>query len=65
VLKSTTATKACFVLIAAVYLIFNLEAKAKESKPISQKLWQEISQEDLEIIKKISLEINRQNYDEA
>jgi soluble lytic murein transglycosylase len=65
VLKSTIATKACFVLIAAVYLIFNLEAKAKESKPISQKLWQEISQEDLEIIKKISLEINRQNYDEA
>ncbi|MBM3579350.1 MAG: lytic transglycosylase domain-containing protein [Alphaproteobacteria bacterium] len=38
---------------------------AKPTTPISQKLWQGITTEDLELLKKISVALERKSYDEA
>lgn len=64
-LKFNTAIKACLTLIAAVLFVFNFSAQAKESRPITQKLWQGITQHDLEVLKKISVALEKKDYDEA
>jgi len=44
---------------------FSSIANCKDSSPISQKLWQKTSVEDLEVLKKIDAAISAKNYDEA
>jgi len=63
--KFYTASKACLTLIAVVFFIFSFNAAAKEARPVSQKLWQGITVEDLENIKQITVLINQKNYAEA
>jgi soluble lytic murein transglycosylase len=46
-------------------LLFAGSAQAKDTRPISQKLWQGVTAQDLEIIKKITLALEHENYDEA
>ncbi len=64
-LKIKTAIKPWVMLVFAVFFIFNSDAKSKELKPISQRLWHGITASDFEILKKISAEIENKNYDEA
>lgn len=46
-------------------LDFSFEATAKDLRPISQKLWQTVSPQDLEVLKKINAASEAQNYNEA
>jgi len=63
--KFYTVSKAYLTLIAAVFFIFSFDIAAKDTRPVSQKLWQGITTEDLENIKQITLSINRNDYAEA
>ena len=63
--KFYTASKAFLTLIAVVFFIFSFDVTAKDTRPVSQKLWQGITAEDLENIKQITLSINRNDYEEA
>lgn len=56
------------IFIASLLLVYFSalsQALAKNSNTITQKLWQGITKEDLEILKKISLALEHQNYGEA
>ncbi len=55
----------CLTLFLVLFLLGNFTAWSKDTKPISQKLWQGITGDDLEILKKIALAINKREYDEA
>ena len=63
--KFYTASKACLTLIAVVFFISSFDVVAKDVRPVSQKLWQGITVEDLENIKQITVLINQKNYAEA
>ena len=63
--KFYTASKAYLTLIAAVFFIFSFDVVAKDTRPVSQKLWQGITTEDLQNIKQITLSINHNDYAEA
>jgi soluble lytic murein transglycosylase len=64
-LQTRFFTKCCAAFFLTAFLTFGLEAKAKDSKPMSQKLWQSISQEDLEILKRINIAIAEKKHGEA
>ena len=63
--KFYTASKACLRLIAVVFFIFSFDVAAQETLPVSQKLWQGITANDLQNIKQITLSINHNDYAEA
>ncbi len=63
--KFYTTSKAFLTLIAVVFFIFSFDVAAKDTRLVSQKLWQGITAEDLENIKQIALSINRNDYAEA
>lgn len=63
--KFKTATKACLLLIAAVSFVVNFSDALAKAEPVSKKLWQGITIADLEIIKKISSELEKKNFDSA
>jgi soluble lytic murein transglycosylase len=63
--KLNQLAKAVFALFVAVFFGLNNQVAAKTTKPISQRLWQQISSQDLEILKKIDVAIDKKNYDEA
>jgi len=65
VLKLRTAIKPYFTLIAAVFFIFNFSAYAKNLQPISKKMWQDMAPSDFDTLRKISIALDHQNYDEA
>lgn len=52
-------------MISAFLLLCLVDAKAKDLRPISQKLWQGITAEDLEVLTKINGALKRDNYSEA
>lgn len=51
----------CFIFCFSV----TLNLQAKEQKPITQKLWQGITSDDIEILKTITLALENKNYDLA
>ena len=53
------------MLLAATFFIFSSESEAKDAKPISHKLWRDLTEKDFEILKKVSAAIAEKNYDEA
>ena len=57
--------KHCLIFVAIGFWAVSFDAKAKDLRPISQKLWQQVAPEDLEILKKVSVAMDAQNYDEA
>ncbi|MBP7710267.1 MAG: lytic transglycosylase domain-containing protein [Rickettsiales bacterium] len=57
--------KCCAVFAVAAFLGFGFEAQAKDVRPMSQKLWQNISPEDLEILKQINTAIAEKKHSEA
>jgi soluble lytic murein transglycosylase len=58
--------KCLSLLIALLFCSsINCLAYAKTASPMSQKLWQGITPADLEILKKVSIALERKNYDEA
>lgn len=57
--------KHCLIFVAIGFWAVSFDAKAKDLRPISQKLWQQVTPEDLEILKKVSVAMDAQNYDEA
>jgi soluble lytic murein transglycosylase len=63
--KFYTAPKACLTLIAVVFFILSFDVAAKDTRLVSQKLWQGITAEDLENIKQITLSIKSKDYVEA
>jgi len=63
--KFYTASKACLTLIAVVFFILSFDVAAKDTRLVSQKLWQGITAEDLENIKQITLSIKSKDYVEA
>ncbi len=63
--KSDPILKHCLAFIVAAVLAFSFDAEAKDTRPITQKLWKGISANDLERLKKISLAIEHNSYDEA
>lgn len=56
--------KYCFLILLFIG-VFTCNVSAKNWPPISQMLWHGISEDDLEILKKITLEIKHKNYQEA
>ena len=57
--------KHCLIFVAIGFWAVSFDAKAKDLRPMSQKLWQQVAPEDLEILKKVSVAMDAQNYDEA
>ena len=57
--------KSWLTLVATVFFVFSFSAIAKDVAPISQKLWQGITNSDLEILKKIAVAIEHKKYDDA
>lgn len=53
------------VICSISFLIISLDAKSKDLRPMSQKLWVGVTAEDLEALKKISVALEKKNYDEA
>ena len=67
-LKINSVTKPLFAIFVAVFLIYDISTKnifAKNSEPISKKLWQEISAEELENLKKLYAALENRNFSEA
>lgn len=67
--KSKITASLCFktfaLLAAVIFSGFCVSANAKDTRPITQKLWQGITSDELEVLKKVSLAIEKKNYDEA
>lgn len=57
--------KLCLALAVVASLSFPFAAAAKDLRPISQKLWQQLSPEDLEVLKKIDAATDAKNYNDA
>ncbi len=56
----------CFAIVGVMsVLFFAAESSAKDSRPMSLKLWKNISDEDRATIKEISAEIENKKYNEA
>ena len=68
-LKLNFISKHCQIFVSAIFFalffIMTFNAEAKDLRPMTQKLWRGITKEDLEILKKVSLALNKKNYDEA
>ncbi len=52
-------------LCFAIFFFFSFNLAAKNHTQISEKLWKNLSDSDLQIIKKINVEIESKNYDQA
>lgn len=66
--KFFTVSKICaafksLLTVIAVFLV--IDANAKDSRPISQRLWTTITAADLEVLTKIDGALQRNNYSEA
>lgn len=53
----------CFFV--AILLFSGASSDAKTFVPISERLWKKLSESDLEVIKKINIEVESGNYDQA
>lgn len=54
-----------FMVSAGILITTSQNANARESEPVTQKLWRGITKEDLEILKKVSVDIKKKNYNKA
>lgn len=63
--KFCAAFKPLLTVITAFSLFLVVDAKAKDLRPISQKLWQAMTAEDLEVLIKINGALKKDNYSEA